>query len=166
MRQLMAWGLCAALGAATLGAQEQMRRRQPRIRPLSETAQAAVASEALTQFGPEPTTFALTLAQHPAALEGIGPLARYIREWSMVTAVDQVLLALRAAWLCGAATIWAERAAEARALGLTDADLRRVAEGPEAGWGTWDATVLRAADELYRDSFLSDETWGLLARPI
>ena len=32
----------------------------------------------------------------------------------MVTAVDQVLLALRAAWLCGAATIWAERAAEAR----------------------------------------------------
>ena len=81
----------------------------------------------------------------------------------MVTAVDQALLAMRAAWLCGAAAIWAERAVEARALGLTDADLRRIAEGPEAGWGAWDATVLRAADELYRDSFLSDETWSLLA---
>ena len=163
MRQLMACGLCVALGAVTLGAQEQMRRRQPRIPPLSETAQAAVASEALTRFGPEPTTFVLTLAQHPAALEGIGPLARYIRERSMVTAVDQALLAMRAAWLCGAAAIWAERAVEAKALGLTDADLRRIAEGPEAGWGAWDATVLRAADELYRDSFLSDETWSLLA---
>ena len=130
---------------------------------MTEASQPADLREALASFWAEPTPFALTLAQHPAALQGIGPLAKYIRERSMVTAVDQVLLALRAAWLCGAAAIWAERAVEARALGLSGDDLRRVAEGPTAGWGSWDATVLQAADELYRDSFLSDETWSRLA---
>ena len=44
-------------------------------------------------------------------------------------------------------------------MGLGDQDFRRIAEGPDAGWGPWDATVLRATDELYRDSFLSDESW-------
>ena len=163
MRRLTVWGTYAALGAVMLGAQSPQRPGQPRVWPVTEASQPADLREALASFWAEPTPFALTLAQHPAALQGIGPLAKYIRERSMVTAVDQALLALRAAWLCGAAAIWAERAVEARALGLSGDDLRRVAEGPTAGWGSWDATVLQAADEFYRDSFLSDETWSRLA---
>ena len=45
---------------------------------------------------------------------------------------------------------------------MRDGDLRQIAEGPEAGWGAWDRTVLRAADELYRDSFLANATWAAL----
>jgi len=99
------------------------------------------------------------LANHPQSLHGIGPLAAYLRQRSMVTAVDQVLMGLRAAWLCRSEALWAELVEEARTVGLGDQDFRRIAEGPDAGWGSWDATVLRATDELYRDSFLSDESW-------
>jgi NAD(P)-dependent dehydrogenase (short-subunit alcohol dehydrogenase family) len=47
---------------------------------------------------------------------------------------------------------------------LTDRDFERIREGPDApGWDPFEAALLRAADELHRDSFLSDATWSLLA---
>jgi hypothetical protein len=40
----------------------------------------------------------------------------------------------------------------------------RIAQGPDApGWDPFEATLLRAADELYRDATLSDRTWNALA---
>ena len=110
------------------------------------------------------TSLVRTLARHPAALSGLGPFARYIRERSMATVIDQALLALRVSWLSGSDAMWAEQAAAARSNGLTASDVRRVAEGPDAGWGDWDASVLRAADELYHDSYLSETTWNALAQ--
>ena len=42
--------------------------------------------------------------------------------------------------------------------------MRRVAEGPEAkGWTPFEAALLRAADELYVNAFVSDATWNTLA---
>ena len=123
--------------------------------------------DGLAAFGADQdtvTTIGRTLAHHPAALRGIGPLSRFLRERAMVAAVDQTLMALRVAWLSGAETVWAERAEDALSLGLTEVELRRIAEGPEAGWGAWDAAILQAADELHRDSFLSDDTWNTLAQ--
>ena len=164
MPRLIVWAICVVLGLVSPLAHGREQSSLPRIHPVDFDVQSRDFPEELTLFGSPPTTFARTLAQHPDALRGIGPLSSYIRERSMVTAVDQVLLALRVSWLCGSDAIWAERAAEARKLGLSDADLRRVAEGPDSGWGSWDQTILRAADELYWHSFLSDVTWSLLAR--
>ena len=144
-----------------------MRETQPRIRPLSDAEWSADVRDGLAAFVTDPemvTTIGRTLAHHPAALRGIGPLARFLREQAMVAAVDQTLMALRVAWLSDAETVWAERAAEALSLGVTEGELRRIAEGPEAGWGAWDAAILQAADELHRDSFLSDDTWNKLAQ--
>ena len=37
-------------------------------------------------------------------------------------------------------------------------------EGPDAeGWDPFDATLLRAVDELYKDIFITDKTWNELA---
>jgi len=48
---------------------------------------------------------------------------------------------------------------------LTDRDIERIREGPDApGWDPFEAALVRAADELHRDAFVSDETWALLAR--
>ena len=147
----------------------QVRVSEPRIQPLTETDAARWSAEVrdgIEAFGVEvaaATPFLLTLARHPPALKGLGPLAKFIRRDSMVTAVDQALLGLRAAWLSESDVLWAEGVAAARELGLSDDDVRRVAEGPDAGWGRWDAIVIRAADELYRDSFLSDATWAAMA---
>ena len=138
----------------------------PRVDPLDEDAWTPDVRAGIAGFGVDPaeaTPLLRALARHPPALDGLGPLAAYLRSRSMVAAVDQILMGLRAAWLCRSDALWAELAAEAREFGLVDDDLRRVAEGPDAGWGPWDAAVLRAMDEIYRDSFLSDASWGAFA---
>ena len=155
-------------GGIALGAGQLVRSPEPRIQPLSEDdgAWSDYVNQGIETFGVDASSasnFLKTLAQHPPALYGIGPLAEYIRRDSMVTAVDQTLMGLRAAWLCGSQVLWAELAAEGRTLGLSDSDFRRIAEGPDAGLGAWDATLVRATDELYRDSFLSDNSWDMLA---
>lgn len=130
--------------------------------PLDEAEWTAEVRAGIESFGVDPdeaTPLLRALARHPPALHGLGPLAAYLRSRSMVAAVDQILMGLRAAWLCRSEAVWAELAAEARTFGLLDDDLRRVAEGPEAGWGPWDAAVLRAMDEIHRDSLLSDASW-------
>jgi len=51
-----------------------------------------------------------------------------------------------------------------REAGLTDAEIARVIEGADAAeWDALDATLLRAADELHADAFVSDQTWAALA---
>jgi len=133
-----------------------------RVFPVDEADWTTEIRMGIESFGisvKDATNLHRVLANHPESLYGIGPLATYLRQRSMVTAVDQMLMGLRAAWLCRSEALWAELASEARTVGLGDEDFRRIAEGPDAGWGPWDATVLRATDELYRDSFLSNESW-------
>lgn len=150
----------------------QIRVNTPRIQPVEAVGAAAESSasglpDTFSAFGVDAnsaTSLIRTLARHPAAAAGIGPLAVYVRERAMATVVDQTLLALRVAWLTRSDAMWAEQAEKARVFGLQDEDLRRVAEGREAEWGRWDSTILRAADELYRDSFLSQETWAALGQ--
>jgi hypothetical protein len=50
-------------------------------------------------------------------------------------------------------------------VGITDDDLQRLIEGPDApGWTEFEAALVRAADELYADQSLSDSTYDALAR--
>ena len=143
-----------------------MQLTEPRIRPRSESEWSADVDKGIRAFGVDPASASnllMTLAHHPSSLNGIGPLARFIRNDSTVAGGDQVLLGLRSAWLCDSDAIWSELASEVRSVDFSARDLRLIAKGSDAGWGEWDATVLRGADELYRDSFLSDETWATLA---
>ena len=154
-----------ATPAAAAGQEPTALRIQP-VDPADGAGWTAEVRSGIEAFGVEParaTNLLRTLARHPPALRGLGPLAAYLRQRSMVPAVDQLLMGLRVAWLCRSEALWAELAAEARGFGLGDRDLRRVAEGPDAGWGAWDALMLRAADELYRDALLSDASWDELA---
>ncbi|MGC4935023.1 carboxymuconolactone decarboxylase family protein [Gordonia sp. DT30] len=48
--------------------------------------------------------------------------------------------------------------------GLTDDDLSRIIEGPDAGWGDRERAILRAADELVTTSDISDIAWTALRR--
>jgi alkylhydroperoxidase family enzyme len=76
---------------------------------------------------------------------------------------DHELLALRAAANCGSPFEWGHHAVYARAAGLTDDEVNRVAAGPDAdGWEPGDADLLRAADELQRGWTISDPTWRRL----
>ena len=77
---------------------------------------------------------------------------------------DKEILILRTAWLSRGDYIWGRHYVRGKEAGLTDAEIGQITEGPAAsGWSAFDATLLRAADELHTSRFLSDATWNALA---
>lgn len=109
------------------------------------------------------TNAVATLITYPVLAGRILTHDRYITTESTLPPRHRTLLGLRATWLARSNYLWAHRATAARRAGLTEADLRRVAQGPDAtGWDPFEVTLLRAADELVADAFISDATWKAL----
>jgi len=77
---------------------------------------------------------------------------------------DRELLTLRTAWLSRGEYIWASHHdSYATKAGVTAEEVKRVTEGPNAqGWSAFDSTLLRAADELHANRFISEDTWRAL----
>jgi alkylhydroperoxidase family enzyme len=78
---------------------------------------------------------------------------------------DRELLTLRTAWLTRGEVIWSlhHNTRFATQAGLTAEDVARVTRGPDAkGWNPFEATLLRAVDELQTSRFVSDATWKAL----
>ncbi|GAH07835.1 unnamed protein product, partial [marine sediment metagenome] len=77
---------------------------------------------------------------------------------------DREILILRIGWLCQAEYEWGQHVIIGKRAGLNDEEIIQIIEGPNAkGWDQFDATLLRAVDELYTDSFITDTTWQKLA---
>ena len=77
---------------------------------------------------------------------------------------EKEILILRTAWLSRGDYIWGRHYVRGKEAGLTDEQIRQITEGPGApGWSDFDATLLRAADELHTSRFVSDATWNALA---
>ena len=105
-----------------------------------------------------------TLARHPKLLKRWLVFGSHVLAKSTLPARDRELLILRTGWRCRAPYEWGQHVVIARATGITDAEIAQVAAGPdEPGWDPFDATLLRAADELHDDSCLSEPTWLALA---
>ncbi len=106
-----------------------------------------------------------TYLRYPALASAMLPYTEFLLTKSTLPARDRELLWLRTAWLTRSDYLWAQRAPVARRVGLSDADLVRIAHGPDApGWKPFDAALLRAADELHVNAFVSDATWAVLAK--
>ena len=147
-RQRCAVVLAAVVFAASAaGAQDAP--REPRIPPL-ETADGANITR--------------TLAHHPDLAEAWLTFARYVLGNSTLPPRERELLILRIGYLRGSEYEWGQHTRIGREAGLTDDEILRVIEGPEAmEWAPFDRALLRAADELHRDSEISDATWDHLA---
>ncbi len=104
-----------------------------------------------------------TLLTLPDLAETIMAIETYYREHSSLPARHRELLVLRTSWLLNSESLWSEHVPKARASGLTDEDVRRVALGADArGWQPFEATLLRTADQLFRSSSVSDAVYGAL----
>lgn len=138
----------------------------PRIVPLPEaewSAETRAVAEPFAQTGM--LNLAATYANRSEVAEAALPHLTYVWSGSVLPPRDRALLALRTAWLTRSGYLWAHRARLARSEGFGDADLDRVAQGPQAdGWSDFDRLLLRAADEMHIDSFISDPTWAGLAQ--
>lgn len=143
-----------------------MRLKQPRVTPLPQAEWDAAAKEVLgpmSGVGPLLNIFG-TLGRHPKLLKRWLVFGNHVLAKSTLAPRERELLILRIGWLCRAEYEWGQHVAIGRQAGLTDEEIHRVAKGPEAaGWSPFDATLLRAADELHADAFLSDATWKALS---
>ena len=137
---------------------------QPRIAPLPEAQWTDAHRNLVAQFSPDgrPDNGFRTLLHVPAIVEGMMPLKVHLSEESTLEPRHRELLILRAAWLCGSPALWATHAARARSAGMTADEVRAIALGPDAGWDPWEATLLRVADQIYRNTAVTDATWNAL----
>ena len=137
----------------------------PRMAPVPEPQRSSEQQTIAARFASTGMPNAVaTYLNHPALADHILPYEHYVWTSSTLPPRHRAIVGLRTAWLTRSDYIWAHRAGAARQAGLTDEALRRIAEGPDAnGWDGFEAALLRAADELHVDSFVSDPTWRALS---
>lgn len=143
-----------------------MQLSRPRIAPVADVATLDDESRALLSVTETAQTVNIfrTLVRHPKLLKRWTVFANHVLFKSSLPLRDRELLILRVGWLCRAEYEWSQHVLIARSVGISDEEIDWIAEGPgAAGWGGFDAALLRAADELHADSFVSDGTWKALA---
>lgn len=105
-----------------------------------------------------------TLARHPVFFGPRAVQSAYIRTGATLSDRAREILILRIGWLCGSEYEWSQHVRAARRIGMTDDEIQRIAMGAAArGWDPFEATLIRATDELHRDDTISDATWRALA---
>lgn len=149
-----------------------MRLNQPRIPPLSDDemsaeqqAIAAPMASRPTQPGPRLLNVFRTLVRLP---EMAGPFLAYgayilDRKRSLDPRTRELVI-LRIGWLCRSGYEWAQHAPIGERAGLSESDIEAIKAGPDhPRWAQRDALLLKAADELHADQFISTPTWEALA---
>jgi len=138
-----------------------MRLDKPRVDPLPLER---VDPEIREMIEGNPLNIFRTLAHHPKLMKRWLVFGNHVLAKSTLPARDRELAILRVGWLCRAGYEWGQHAVIGRASGLSEEEIARIPDGPEApGWEPFDAAILRAVDELHGDAFLSDETWQALS---
>src|SRR5262245_25568822 len=143
-----------------------MKPDKPRIEPLPESHWNDETRELLESIRREGRVFNIfpTLAHNPKLLKKWLVFASHILWKSTLPARHRELAILRMAWLSQAEYEWGHHVAIGKQNGLSDAEILRVTDGPEAaGWEAFEATILRGVDELNANTSLGDSTWSALA---
>lgn len=138
---------------------------EPRLPPLqeSEWTQEQTAMLAPSAERGQLYNIQRTLARHPALAKAWRPFGVYILSQSMLPPRHRELVTLRIGWLCYAEYEFGQHTRLGRQVGLSDEEIQRVTRGPDAtGWTDFERVLLRAVDELYADSFITDATWASL----
>ncbi len=142
-----------------------MRLPQPRLTPLAESEWTEEQREVVTRasFDETPLNIFATLARHPKLLKRWLVFAVHVLNKSSLAPRERELAILRTGWLCRSEYEWRQHVVIARDCGLSDDEIDRVGDGPQApGWSEHERALLRAVDELHADAFVSDATWNTL----
>lgn len=138
----------------------------PRLAPLRPDQQDDEARDLLSTLnvgGATASNIFTTLVRHPGLFRRWLPFGGKLLA-GRLPARDRELLILRTGWRCRAEYEWGQHALLGKRSGLTDEDLDRIKQGPEApGWDGFDAALVRAADELHDDGCITDSTWQVLS---
>jgi alkylhydroperoxidase family enzyme len=141
-----------------------MRLTTPRLSPLP---QDQIPEEIRKYTGARPGQPVLnvyaTVARHAKLAKRWLVFGAHVLAKNSLSNRERELVILRTGWRCNSEYEWGQHVRIGREAGLSVEEVKRIALGPDApGWDPFDATLLRAADELHDDQFLSDATWGAL----
>jgi alkylhydroperoxidase family enzyme len=147
-----------------------MRLNQARVRPVDMNALTPDQAEVLASLGgggvipagPVLNIFR-TLAHAPKALKAFLGWGNYVlSQKNDLPAREREIVILRTGWLCRSGYEWTQHVEIGLRCGLTPDEISRLKAGPDAGWSAADAALIRAADELHADQFVSTPTWTAL----
>lgn len=141
-----------------------MRLSRPRIEPVSDEEATEEQREILAAAGRSPLNVQRTIAQHPELARSRQAFTNHVMRQTSLPAREREILILRTGWNCQSEYEFGQHSRFGRSVGLTDDEIRRITLGADAeGWDEFDATLIRAADELHNDAFITDQTWNALA---
>lgn len=144
-----------------------MRLKRPRIAPLQDhefDEEQRKAAAVFNADGKPIINIVRTIMRNPPARLAFGAWGHYIlSDKSSITPREREILILRAGWLCRSGYEFTQHRAFARDAGLSDAEIENVKKGANAGWSLKESNLIRAADEMVGDHFISDATWKALA---
>lgn len=104
------------------------------------------------------------LLAHPALAKAFLTFNNHVSINSTLSKRVREILILRIGWLRCSEYEFMQHVVLGLRAGLSEEEIDRITHGPDAdGWDAVDAALLRATDELYRDAFIQDDTWTVLA---
>ncbi len=165
----MAVGLLLSnVGSVQIGKNppERERLKEPRLLPLLESEWTEEQTKVLdaSRIGGKLLNVSLTMAHHPIMLERWNDFTRYILRDSTLPRRDREILILRIGWLCQSVYEFGQHTIVGGWVGVTAEEIGRITKGPDApGWSPFETALLKAADELHADAFISDATWDVLS---
>lgn len=138
-----------------------MRTDAPRVHQLTED-ELEPDLKALLPPGPMMNIFS-TLANNPTLMKNWWSFANHVLLENSLPPRERELIILRVGVLSRSGYEYGQHVVMGRAAGLSDAEIARVSQGPDAaGWSDRERALLRATDELHADAFVSDPTWATL----
>ena len=152
----------------------------PRISPILPAAWDKAILEALGAFPrsldfvlsrynageaiPRGTNVLGTMAQHPPLTKAFMTFNAHVSGASTLPLRARELVILRTSWLRYAEYEFVQHVILGLRAGLTDEEMARVQQGPDApGWDPLDADLVRAVDELHARARIEQSTWERLA---
>jgi 4-carboxymuconolactone decarboxylase len=161
--------LVALMGCAppTEGGEESLRLREPRIYPIPESEWSEEQRQALTPLKREDghvINLYTTLIRYPELSQSWSDFGAHVLRGSALPPRDREILILRTGWLCRSEYEFGQHTLIGKRVGLSDGEILAVTQGPAAdAWSEFEAALIRAADELHQDAFITDDTWHVLA---
>jgi alkylhydroperoxidase family enzyme len=104
-----------------------------------------------------------TMAHHPTLAKAFMTFNAHVAGASTLTTRVREVIILRICWLRRAEYELVQHIILGKRAGLSDTDLERLQQGPDApGWDPLEAEIVRAVDELYMDGGIGPSTWERL----
>jgi alkylhydroperoxidase family enzyme len=142
-----------------------MRLSKPRIAPREREDLSDEELEFMSRFDEPWFNIFKTMLNHPDLMRRWLVFGNHVLGKSTLPVRERELAILRVGYLCRSEYEWGQHVLIARRSGISDAEIARVAAGPDAaGWSAADAALIRAADELHGDQMISDATWAALEK--